>query len=159
MCNFISRHKKIFDDLDIFIDSIDYNEKNLINILHYAQNLFGYIPKDVQSYISKKLDIPFDKVKDTVNFYSYFTTELKGKYKIKVCLGNACNKNNDNIVSEFERLLKIKSGQTTEDMKFSLDCGGCVGMCRKTPIITINGRVYDSVTIEDIPLILKKYDY
>ena len=160
MCDFISKHQKVFDDLDIFISSIDDSEKKLMNTLHYAQNLFGYLPKDVQIYISNKLDIPLKEIEEIVNFYSYFTTELKGKYKIKICLGNACNKSNSlRILNEFEKLLKIKSGETTKDMKFSLDYSGCVGVCRKTPIVTINGRVYESVTIEDIPLILKNYDY
>lgn len=159
MCDFISRNKEHFNKLDVFINSIDDNEKKLMNTLHYAQNLFGYLPKDVQIYIAEKLDIPFNQVESIVNFYSYFVTEVKGKYQIKVCLGNACNKNNSHsILTEFERLLKIKSGNTTKDMKFSLDSGGCVGVCRKTPIVTINGRVYESVTVEDVPLILKNYD-
>ena len=156
MCNFISKNKEFFNKLDIFINSIDDNEKKLMNTLHYAQGLFGYLPKDVQFYIAEKLDIPFNQVQSIVNFYSYFVTEVKGKYKIKICFGSACSKDNSNsILNEFERLLGIKSGETTKDMKFSLESSGCVGVCRKTPIVTINGRVYESVTIEDIPSILE----
>lgn len=156
MCDFISKNKELFCKLDTFIESIDDNEKILMNTLHYAQSLFGYLPKDVQIYIGKKLNIPFTQIENTVNFYSYFTTELKGKYKIKVCFGSACSKDNSNIIlNEFEKLIGIKSGETTKDMKFSLESGGCVGVCRKTPIVTINGRVYESVTVEDIPSILE----
>ena len=90
--------------------------------------------------------------------FSFSTIRNKGKYKINVCLGSACSKNNSNeIMNEFERLIGIKSGQTTSDMKFSLDYSRCVGVCRKPPIITVNGRVYESVTPEDIPSILKNY--
>ena len=159
MCDFISKNKEFFNKLDIFINSIDDNEKKLMNTLHYAQGLFGYLPKDVQIYIAEKLNISFNQVQSIVSFYSYFVTEVKGKYQIKTCFGSACSKDNSNsILSEFERLLGIKSGETTKDMKFSLESGGCVGVCRKTPIVTINGRVYESVTIDDVPLILKNYD-
>ena len=156
MCDFISRNKDLFNKLDIFINSIDNNEEALMKSLHYAQSLFGYLPNDVQVYISRRLNIPFAEVKNIINFYNYFTTELKGKYKIKVCLGGACSKDNSsNILDELEKLIGIKPGETTKDKKFSLESSGCVGVCRKTPIVTINGRVYESVTIEDIHLILE----
>ncbi|MCC3868811.1 NAD(P)H-dependent oxidoreductase subunit E [Terrisporobacter mayombei] len=150
MCDFLSKNK------DLFINSIDNNEKMLTDTLHHAQSIFGYLPKDVQIYISKKLNLPLSKVESVVNFYSYFVTDLKGKYKIKICFGNACSKDNSSsILHEFEKLIGIKSGETTKDMKFSLESGGCVGVCRRTPIVTVNGRVYESVTIEDIPSILE----
>ena len=158
MCDFISRNKMLFQELDKFISNTGNEKNNLMSILHYAQNLFGYLPVDVQVYISEKLNISVTEIKSLINFYHYFTTELKGKYKINVCLGSACSKNNSNeIMNEFERLIGIKSGQTTSDMKFSLDYSRCVGVCRKPPIITVNGRVYESVTPEDIPSILKNY--
>ena len=156
MCDFTSKNKELFNKLDMFISSIDNNKDKLIKTLHYAQSLFGYLPNNVQVYISKNLNIPFNEVEDIVNFYSYFVTELQGKYKIKVCLGNACSKDNSaHILNEFEKLIGIKPGETTKDMKVSLESGGCVGVCRKTPIVTINGRVYESVTVEDIPSILE----
>lgn len=159
MCDFISKNKELFNKLDIFINSIYHDEKMLMNTLHHAQSIFGYLPKDVQIYIAENLNIPFSKVESVVNFYSYFVTEVKGKYKIKICLGNACSKDNSySILLEFKKLIGIKSGETTKDMKFSLESGGCVGVCRKTPIVTVNGRVYENVTIEDIPSILENYN-
>ena len=158
MCDFVSHNKDLFNKLDKFICSINDNDDKLMSTLHYAQNIFGYLPKEVQIYIGEKLSIPLNKIESTISFYSYFSTELKGKYKINVCLGSACSKNNSNeIMNEFERLIGIKSGQTTSDMKFSLDYSRCVGVCRTPPIITVNGRVYESVTPEDIPSILKNY--
>lgn len=156
MCDFATRNKALFNKLDIFINSTDNNEKMLMNTLHHAQSIFGYLPKDVQVYIAEKLNLPFNQVESMVNFYSYFVTELKGKYKIKVCFGSACSKDDSpSILHEFEKLIGVKAGETTKDMKFSLESGGCVGVCRKTPIVTINGRVYESVTIQDIPSILE----
>lgn len=156
MCDFVSKNKELFNKLDIFINSIHDNERTLMNTLHHAQSIFGYLPKDVQIYIAKKLNLPFSQVESAVNFYSYFVTELKGKYKIRICFGNACSKDDSSsILHEFEKLIGIKSGETTKDMQFSLESGGCVGVCRKTPIVTVNGRVYESVTIEDISSILE----
>lgn len=159
MCDFITRNKELFEQLDIFINSIDNKEDSLMYILHNAQNLFGYIPNDVQNYISKKLDIPAEKISELINFYSYFNTELKGKYKINVCLSGACAKNDAQIVlKEFENQLRIKSGSTTDDLKFSLECSRCVGVCRRSPIITVNGRVYEQVTPKDVKNILIECD-
>ncbi|SCH88059.1 NADH-quinone oxidoreductase subunit NuoE family protein [Romboutsia sp. 1001713B170207_170306_H8] len=157
MCDFISRNSKSFEELDIFINSLDKSEDNVIRTLHYAQKIFRYLPNEVQKYISKKLNISFDKIHDLVNFYSYFTTDLKGEIKIKVCLSGACAKNDSsNILAEFEELLGLKCGETSSDLKFSLDSSRCVGSCRRSPVITINGRVYDNVTLKDVSLILKE---
>lgn len=159
MCDFITQNKHLFEQLDIFINSLDKKEDALIRTLHQAQNIFGYIPQDVQIYISDKLDIPFDKVSKLVNFYSYFTTDLKGEFKINICVGRTCNKNNSNkILAEFENQLGIKVRETTKDLKFTLDTTGCVGTCRKSPVVTVNGRDFNGVTIEDVSSILKQYN-
>ena len=156
MCDFVSKNKELFQELDKYINSVENKDDALISTLHYGQKLFGYLPKDVQLYIGEKLDVSPNKIENIINFYHYFTTEPKGKYKINVCLGSACSKNESSkIIYEFERLLNIKSGETTDDMKFSLNSSRCMGVCRKTPIVTINGRIYESVAIEDIPSILE----
>ena len=85
MCDFYSYNKPLFDKLDNLIKLIKPEENSLIQILHYAQDIFGYIPKEVQNYISDKLNIKPSEVYDVINFYSYFSTEPKGKYKINVC--------------------------------------------------------------------------
>ena len=157
MCDFVNQNKDLFQQLDIFIDSIDKKEDTLIRALHQAQNIFGYLPKDVQIYISEKLEVPFDRVNKLVNFYSYFTTELKGEFKINVCIGRTCNKNDSpKILAEFEKQLGIKSGETTKNLKFTLDTTRCVGTCRRSPVVTVNGRDFNGVTIEDVSLILNE---
>ena len=109
MCDFVSHNKDLFNKLDKFICSINDNDDKLMSTLHYAQNIFGYLPKEVQIYIGEKLSIPLNKIESTISFYSYFSTELKGKYKINVCLGSACSKNNSNkIMNEF-RICKFHS--------------------------------------------------
>lgn len=85
MCNFYSQNEKLFSDLNDFIDKVDPSEGALIQVLHHAQQIFGYLPKEVQLHISKKLNIPPSKVYGVVTFYSYFKTEPIGKYKVSVC--------------------------------------------------------------------------
>ncbi|MBQ3421482.1 MAG: NAD(P)H-dependent oxidoreductase subunit E, partial [Romboutsia sp.] len=142
MCDFVTRNKKLFDELDIFIDSLPCKEGALIQVLHTAQDIFGYLPKEVQLYISKKLNIPPSKVYGVVSFYSYFTTEPIGKYKISVCLGTVCFvTGSDKILAEFEKQLGIKNGQTTKDHKFTLEGLRCVGACGLDPVVVVNGKV------------------
>lgn len=157
MFNFISRNKDLFYELDIFINSLKGNNDDLIRALHHAQSIFGYLPKEVQIYISEKLNVPYEKVKSIVNFYSYFTTELRGEFKINVCVGRTCSKNNsDKILAEFEKLLGINSGETTNNFKFTLNTTRCVGTCRRAPVVTVNGKDFNGVTLEDVSLILKE---
>ena len=158
MCDFITRNKKLFDELDIFIDSLPSTDGALIQVLHTAQDIFGYLPKEVQLYISKKLNIPPSKVYGVVSFYSYFTTEPIGKYKISVCLGTVCFvKGSDKILAEFEKQLGIKNGQTTKDLKFTLEGLRCVGACGLAPVVVVNGKVYGNVTVDQVSDILDHY--
>ena len=100
----------------------------LINILHAAQGLFGYLPPEVQQVIAAELNIPVSRVYGVVTFYSFFTMTPKGKYPISVCLGTACYvRGAENVLEEMQRQLEIKVGETTPDGLFSLDCLRCVG--------------------------------
>lgn len=158
MCSFISINKNLFNQLDDFIDSLDWQKDNLLQVLHHAQSIFGYLPQEVQIYISNKLDTPTEKIHNLVNFYSYFITELKGEFKINVCLGSLClKKGADVIVSEFEKELGVKPGQSTEDLKFSLDLSRCVGSCGLAPVVVINEKVYSRVTAQDVKNILADF--
>lgn len=155
MCDFITRNKKLFDELDTFIDSLPSKDGALIQVLHTAQDIFGYLPKEVQLYISKKLNISPSKVYGVVSFYSYFTTEPIGKYKISVCLGTVCFvKGSDKILAEFEKQLGIKNGETTKDLKFTLEGLRCVGACGLAPVVVVNGKVYGNVTVDQVSDIL-----
>ena len=148
MCDLYSRNKHLFEQLDNFINSLENKEGSLIEVLHYAQGIFGYLPKEVQLYISQKLNIAPAKVYGVVSFYSYFTTEPKGKYKISVCLGTVCFvKGSDKILAEFEKQLGIKAGQTSKDLLFSLDGLRCVGACGLAPVVVVNEKVYGKFKI------------
>lgn len=158
MCDFISCNKKLFEQLDSFIDALPSKKGALIQVLHHAQGIFGYLPKEVQLYIAKALDISPSKVYGVVSFYSYFTTEPRGDYKISVCLGTVCFvKGADKILAEFEKQLGIKAGETTSDLKFSLEGLRCVGACGLAPVVVVNGKVYGQVTPQQVTEILDHY--
>ena len=159
MCNFISKNQKLFDELDRVIDVLpEIDESALIFTLKEAQGIFGYLPREVQLHIAKRLKITPAKVYGVVSFYSYFTTEPRGKYKISVCLGTVCFvKGSDKILSEFEKQLGIKAGQTSKDLLFSLDGLRCVGACGLAPVVVVNGKVYGQFKLDQVGELLDYY--
>ena len=159
MCNFLAQNQKLFDELDKVINSLpDIDESSLIFTLKEAQSIFGYLPRDVQLYIAKKLKVAPAKVYGVVSFYSYFSTNPVGEHKISVCLGTVCFvKGSDKVLAEFENCLGIKDGQTTPDEKFTLESLRCVGACGLAPVVVVDGKVYSQVTPDDVPNILNHY--
>ena len=135
------------------------NTGELINILHEAQHLHGYLPEEMQRIIASKLRIPVSKVYGVVTFYTFFTMTPKGKHPISVCMGTACYvRGSEKLLEEFKRVLGIEVGETTPDGKYSLDCLRCVGACGLAPVITINDDVYGRLVPEDVKGILAKYE-
>ncbi|CAH2214055.1 NADH-quinone oxidoreductase subunit NuoE [Tepidibacter aestuarii] len=154
-----SLSKDKFNELDDFISSLEDKKGALIEVLHKAQHIFGYLPKDVQLFISKKLNVPSSKVFGVVSFYSYFTTKPRGKYVVNICLGTVCFvKGADKIMEKFEQTLNIKCGETTPDGKFTLEGLRCVGACGLAPVVVINEKVYGHVTLDDVEKILSNYN-
>ncbi|WP_343828153.1 NADH-quinone oxidoreductase subunit NuoE [Clostridium subterminale] len=149
----------MFKELDDFIESLPSKDGALIEVLHRAQHIFGYLPKEVQTFVADKLNLPVSKVYGVVTFYSFFTTEPRGKNVINVCMGTACFvRGAGDILKEFEKELSIKSGQTTEDMKFTLGSLRCVGACGLAPVLTINDKVYGHCTPDQVKSILAEYE-
>ena len=147
-----------YDQLTEFISNLESKETALIEVLHKAQHIFGFIPKEVQLFIGEKLGIPASKVFGVVSFYSYFTTEPKGKYVINVCMGTACFvRKADTLLRELEKVLCIKPGETTENKMYSIEALRCIGACGLAPVIMVNNEVYGKVTVDDISKILAKY--
>ncbi|WP_073338179.1 complex I 24 kDa subunit family protein [Clostridium grantii] len=141
--------------LETYIDNIEEKEGCLINVLHEAQNMFGYLPSDLQLFISRKLDIPAAKVFGVTTFYSFFTMEPRGKHVISVCMGTACFvKGADKIFNEFKKKLNLKDSSTSEDGMFTLDSLRCVGACGLAPVVLVDGKVYGRVKVEDVEQII-----
>ncbi|RPH61282.1 MAG: NAD(P)H-dependent oxidoreductase subunit E [Chloroflexi bacterium] len=141
-----------FQELDVYIETLSLDIENprrtdtLIQTLHHAQEIFGYLPDVVQIHIARRYGISHADVSGVVSFYNYFTTTPKGKIRVNVCLGTACYVNGaDKVLTEFEQVLGIKAGQVTEDGKFSIESLRCVGACSLAPVVTINEKVYGKV--------------
>lgn len=150
--------KEKFQELEEFIDSLETTKGALIEILHKAQNIFGYLPRDVQLFISRKLGIPGAEVFGVVSFYSYFTTKPRGKHTISVCLGTACFvRGSDKIIERIKEKLEIESNEITKDGLFSLVDVRCIGACGLAPIVKIDDKVYGRVKEEEIDEILDAY--
>jgi len=149
----------MFKELNEFIDSLSSKDGALIEVLHRAQHIFGYLPKEVQVFVADKLDLPVSKVYGVVTFYSFFTTEPRGKNVINVCMGTACFvRGSGDVLKEFEKELGIKSGQTTQDMKYTLGSLRCIGACGLAPVLTINDKVYGHCTPAQVNKILAEYE-
>jgi len=131
---------------------------SLIQVLKGAQEIYGYLPLEVQTEIAEGLDLPLEEVYGVVSFYSLFSIAPKGKYQISVCLGTACYvKGAGEIFDTISRILGIGDGGCTPDGKFSLSACRCLGACGLAPVMTINGEVYGRLTKDKIPEILDKY--
>lgn len=147
-----------YKELEMFIDSVGNEEGVLIQVLHKAQSIFGYLPSEVQLFIARKLGISGAEVFGVVSFYSYFSTEPKGENTISVCMGTACYvKGAEKLINKLEDRLEIKSGETTKDNKFTLKGVRCIGACGLAPVVTVNEKVYGKVKEEDVENILNEY--
>ena len=142
----------------------DYIEKTgcdpslLLSYLQEAQEIFGYLPEEVQVIISKETGIPLADIYGVVTFYSQFTLVPKGRNSISVCLGTACYvKGAGDILARIKELLNIEVGGVTEDGLFSLDATRCVGACGLAPVVLINKDVYPKMTVDAVEEVLKKY--
>ncbi len=130
----------------------------LMPVLQKAQDIYGYLPVEVQKIIAVEMDIPMEKIYGVITFYSQFSLLPKGKYKISVCLGTACYvKGSGDIFDKLVQKLGIAGGECTADGKFSLEACRCIGACGLAPVLTVNEDVYGRLTVDDVEGILEKY--
>lgn len=130
----------------------------LMPIMQAAQDIYGYLPYEVQKIISDELGIPVEKVYGVATFYAQFNLNPKGENTVSVCLGTACYVKGSGLVfEEIEKQLGIADGECTSDGKFSLDTCRCVGACGLAPVMLVNDDVYGKVTPDQVKGILDKY--
>lgn len=130
-----------------------------IPVLHEAQEIYGYLPIEVQQIIAEELEIPLVEIYGIVTFYTQFSLNPKGKYQIGVCMGTACYvKGSGDILDEIKSKLGIEVGECTPDGKFSLEATRCVGACGLAPVVTINDDVYGRLVTGDVDGMLQKYE-
>ena len=130
----------------------------LMHVMQEAQEIYGYLPYEVQVMIAEGMNVPLEKVYGVSTFYAQFALSPKGEYNISVCLGTACYvKGSQEVLDKLTETLGIGEGECTEDGKFSLEACRCIGACGLAPVMMINDEVYGKLTAKDVPDILKKY--
>ncbi len=148
------KYGEIADIIDLYKDK----EGSLIQILHLAQEVYGYLPLDVQKFIASSLQIPLSEVSGVITFYSFFSTTPRGEHTIRVCLGTACYvRGGKKLVERLQDILGIQIGETTEDAKFTFEIARCIGACGLAPAMMIDKVVYKQVNVNKLESIISKY--
>ncbi len=144
--------------LDAIIEKYRGDAGAMMPVLQEAQDVYGYLPKEVQRKIAIGLDVPVSEVYGVATFYSQFLLNPKGSHPVSVCLGTACYvKGSGLLMEKLEQLLGIKNGEITSDLRFSLDATRCIGACGLAPVLTIGEDVYGRLEPNQLPEILAKY--
>lgn len=134
---------KEYRELKNYIDSLKGKKGAILFVLYKAQELFGYLPPEVQAFISKEMNIPLSQIYGVITFYHFFRTQPVGKNLINVCLGTACYvKGSEDILKALSKELKIKTGETTSDRIFTLTTARCFGACGLAPVMAIGTNIY-----------------
>ena len=155
----MEKENKQCNEKDLFLEKLfqEYlpEKDNLIQMLNEIQEHYGYVPMHVQKELSEYLKIPMAGIYGVVTFYSRFSLEPQGKYKISVCLGTACFvKGSQKIMDRLTDRLKIEPGQTTKDGLFTIEQTRCVGACGLAPVFTVNGEVYGKASVQKLDQVL-----
>lgn len=130
----------------------------LMPVMQGAQDIYGYLPLEVQTMIAEGMGVPVEEVYGISTFYAQFALTPKGQYKISVCLGTACYvKGAQKLLDRISEVLGIGPDECTEDGRFSLEACRCIGACGLAPVLTVNEDVYGRLTEKDVDDILKKY--
>ncbi|WP_297596424.1 NAD(P)H-dependent oxidoreductase subunit E [uncultured Cetobacterium sp.] len=149
---------EMYEELKKFIEDIEDKQGALISVLHKAQEIFGYLPQEVQEFTAKELCLPISKVYGVVSFYHFFSMKPKGRYPISVCMGTACYvRGAEKVLNSVKNYLGIDVGETTADGLFSIDALRCVGACGLAPVVLIGKDVYGKEEVKDMKKILEKY--
>lgn len=137
-----------------------YRQKpgSLIMVLHAAQEIFGYLPMELQQFIADGMDIPVSEVCGVVSFYSFFSTQKRGKHTIRMCQGTACYvRGGKKVVEAIKKELGVEVGGTTADGQFTFEIVRCIGSCGLAPAMMVDDDVYKQVTPTKLRGILAHY--
>ena len=137
--------------VDRTLKRFQYQQDALIEVLHAAQESFGYLDEDVMSYVAHQLKLPLSWVYGVATFYHFFSLKPQGEHICSVCMGTACYvKGAEVIMAALESEYDIKAGETTEDGKFSLSAARCVGSCGLAPVVILDGKVMGKVDADEV---------
>ena len=148
----------LYAELDRLLNRYRGEKGELIRVLYGAQQIFGYLPQEVQAYIAGEMDIPVSEVNGVVTFYTLFVTEPRGRHTVSVCTGTACYvKGASDIMDKIKKELKLDGRETGKDGLFTLNTTRCIGACGMAPVLTVDHEVYGNLSAKDVTAILEKY--
>ena len=147
-----------YDQIAKVIDTYKEKEGSLIMVLHAAQQIYGYLPLELQKFIADRMGIPLSAVYGVVSFYSFFSPPERGRHTIRICLGTACYvRGGKKLVDALEEKLQVKVGGVTADKKFTLEVARCIGACGLAPAIMVDNEVYKTMSPATLDSMLKQY--
>lgn len=147
-----------YQELAAFIETLPQKKGHLVTVLHKAQSLFGYLPREVQQFVATHMGESLASVYGVVSFYTFFTMVPRGKYPISICMGTACFvKDAEAVVDAFKKELQIEIGEVSADGLFSIDTVRCVGACGLAPIVLVGEKVFGNVTLSQVPEIIAEF--
>jgi len=149
-----------YKELDHIIeDQFSSDRENLIMILQAIQNHYNYLPRPALAYLSEKIDIPLSRIYAVGTFYKTFSLEPRGRNIIYVCLGTACHvRGGDKVKERIQEILDIRAGETTDDMRFTLEPVRCIGCCSLGPVVKINEDIHSRISSDMVEEVLSKYE-
>ncbi|MDR3292826.1 MAG: NAD(P)H-dependent oxidoreductase subunit E [Clostridiales bacterium] len=140
------------------LNEIKNKQGAVMPALQKAQEIYGYLPIEVQLVIAEALGVSAEEVFGVATFYSQFTLNPRGTYNVSVCMGTACYvKGAGDVLEALKKKLGIETDECTLDSKFSLNATRCIGCCGLAPVMTVNETVYGKVTTNEVDGILKNY--
>jgi NADH-quinone oxidoreductase subunit E len=146
------------EKVESLIGSYVDKKEQLVSLLQDIQAEFNYLPRDVLIRISQKLNVPLSQVYSVATFFKAFSLQPRGRHQVTICLGTACHvRKGQRLVESFERTYGIKSGETTPDMRFTLETVNCLGCCALGPVVVLDGKYYSQMTANKLNLELEKY--
>jgi NADH-quinone oxidoreductase subunit E len=146
------------EKVDSLIDSYADKKEQLISLLQDIQAEFNYLPQDILIKISQKLDIPISQVFSVATFFRAFSLKPRGRHLVTICLGTACHvRGGQRLADKIERDYGIKSGETTEDMRFTLETVNCLGCCALGPVAVVDGKYESQMTPDKLDRVLRGY--
>jgi NADH-quinone oxidoreductase subunit E len=146
------------EKVDSLIDGYADCKEQLISLLQDVQAEFNYLPQDVLIRISQKLDIPLSRVFSVATFFRAFSLKPRGRHVVTVCLGTACHvRAGHRLVDKVERDYGIKPGETTEDMRFTLETVNCLGCCALGPVVVVDGKYESQMNADKLDRVLRGY--
>jgi NADH-quinone oxidoreductase subunit E len=146
-------------ELDALLDQYRGERGALITVLQKAQGIVGYLPRAVMEHVADQLGIPAAEVFGVATFSAQFSFKPRGRHTLLSCQGTACHvRGGDKVLKEVLRELKIESGDTTEDGRFTVESVYCIGCCSLAPAAIINDEVHAKLTPKSTKKLLRKYE-